>query len=391
MCGHDEEGASALGSSHQNRGPFPWHIGVFDVHNHIAERPLSVASLSNMKTRGVSIMATRTQDQSIVSEITASHRLESPECLSRKSIAVVAGYGRHPWFSHELYDDNNPEPTYVKSNDIELAKQNHYKAVLTPSPEDPAFLADLPTPIPLSSFIAETRLRLQADPLAIVGEIGLDKIFRLPMQWEPEAKAVRDPARTPGGRERRPLSLHKIQMSHQKAILLAHLKLAGELGRAVNLHGVQVNGVLYDLLASNWKGHEIKSQRSRQKRQKGPPVDTAGDNRQKPFPPRICLHSFNGGSDAVKQYLRPSIPAKIFFSFSKCHNLSTEVARNKTEDAIKTIPDNRVLVESDLHSAGEIMDRDLEDMYRIVCDVKGWDLEIGVQKIASNYHEFIFG
>ncbi|KAK7403099.1 Cut9-interacting protein scn1 [Neonectria punicea] len=392
MCVQGQEHNAAPASPRRYDDPFPWHIGVFDAHNHVAERMRSVSDLPDMKARAIAVMATRAQDQSFVADLVAAHGVKSPDCFSRDSTNVVAGYGRHPWFCHELYDDSSEEPTYIPSEDIEAAKGRHYKAVLTPSPEDPAFWHDLPTPMPLSTFISETRSRLQADPTAMVGEVGLDKPFRLPMQWQPEAKAVRDPARTPGGRERRPLSPHNIQMSHQKTVLMAHLKLAGELGRAVSVHGVQVHGVLYDFLTSSWKGHELKGRRAQQKQRKDQTEDNNNEEKQaKPYPPRICLHSFSGKSDAVKQYLRPSIPAQIYFSFSKTNNLSSAAARAKTEDAVKLVPDNRVLVESDLHTAGDRMDSELEEMYRTICEIKGWDLEGGVSRIASNYKEFVFG
>ncbi|KPM45391.1 hypothetical protein AK830_g1190 [Neonectria ditissima] len=392
MCVQGQEQNTAPAPPRRYDDAFPWHIGVFDAHNHVAERMHSVSDLAHMKARSIAVMATRTQDQSFVADLAAAHGAKGPGCFSRDATTVVAGYGRHPWFCHELYDDTSEDPTYVSSEDVEAAKGRHYKAVLTPSPEDPAFWHDLPTPMPLSTFIAETRTRLRADPTAMVGEVGLDKPFRLPMQWQPEAKAVRDPARTPGGRERRPLSPHNIQMSHQKTVLMAHLRLAGELGRAVSVHGVQVHGVLYDFLTSSWKGYELKGKRAQEKERKSQTEDNKDDEKEaKPYPPRICLHSFSGKSDAVKQYLRPSIPAQIYFSFSKTNNLSSGAARVKTEDAVKLVPDNRVLVESDLHTAGDRMDSELEEMYRTICEIKGWDLEDGVSRIASNYREFVFG
>ncbi|KAF4978560.1 hypothetical protein FZEAL_5093 [Fusarium zealandicum] len=337
-------------------------------------------------------MATRTQDQNLVSSIVASHGVKSVDCLSRDETTAIAGYGRHPWFSHELYDDNQPEPTYAPSEDTGAAKERHYKAVLSPSPEDPAFWNDLPTPVPLSTFIAETRTRLLADPIAMIGEIGLDKAFRLPMNWQGGAKPGQDPSRTTGGRERRPLSSFHVQMAHQKVVFQAHLDLAAQLGRAVNVHGVQAHGVLYDVLAASWKGHEVKGRRSKQKHSKQNTEEAANDEDfSKPYPPRICLHSFSGKSDAVKQYLKPSIPAKIFFSFSKTNNLGSAIARAKTEDAISMVPENRILVESDLHTAGDRMDSELEEMYRAICEIKGWGLEEGVGRIASNYREFVFG
>ena len=170
---------------------------------------------------------------------------------------------------------------------------------------------------------------------------------------------------------------------------MAHIKLAGELGRPVSVHGVQVHGILYDALTESWKGHELKGRRSRDKEKKANP-DADEEEAPKSYPPRICLHSFSGKSDAVKQYLKPSIPAKIFFSFCKANNLSFG-AREKMEDAVKAVPDNRILVESDLHTAGERMDSELGEMYRVICEVKGWSLEQGVKQIAENHKEFIFG
>lgn len=343
-----------------------------------------------MKSRAVAIMATRTQDQPLIASIAKTHGATGPECFAENKTTVIAGYGRHPWFSHEIFDDSLESPTYVPSKDVEAAKAQHYKAVLSPAPTDPAFWRDLPVPIALSNFIAETRARLIEDPYAMVGEIGLDKPFRLPMQWT-NPKPTPDPDRTPGGRQRRPLSQHRINIGHQKAVFMAHLRLAGELGRPVSVHGVQVHGILYDALTESWKGHELKSRRSRDKEKKDGTVSQAAEESPKPYPPRICLHSFSGKSDAVKQYLKPSIPAKIFFSFSKANNLRSEEERKKAEDAMRIVPDNRMLVESDLHTAGERMDSELEGMYRVICKVKGWGLEEGVGKIAGNYREFIFG
>ncbi|KAF4445817.1 hypothetical protein F53441_10462 [Fusarium austroafricanum] len=389
MCLCETQQGAAPDAS-PNQEPFPWHIGVFDAHNHIGERILSLSDLPSMKSRAVAIMATRTQDQPLIENAVKTHGVKGPECFLQDKTAVIAGYGRHPWFSHELFDDSLEEPTYVPSDDIEAAKAKHYKAVLSPPPEDPKFWRDLPVPIALSKFIAEIRTRLLADPFAMVGEIGLDKPFRLPTQW-PDPMPELDPERTPGGRQRRPLSQHRIQLAHQKSVFMAHMKLAGELGRAVSVHSVQVHGILYDALTECWKGHELRGRHARDKQKKEGKTDQVEESGPKPYPPRICLHSFNGKSDSVKQYLKPTIPAKIFFSFAKTNNLRSDDQREKALDAIKAVPDNRILVESDIHTAGERMDSELEEMYRVICEVKGWGLEEGVGKIAENYRELVFG
>jgi Tat protein secretion system quality control protein TatD with DNase activity len=338
----------------------------------------------------------------------------------RRQGRLIPSFGWHPWFSYQLYDDSATDPAAgdVDGEDGEKKKKNkaaHYEAVLVPAPTDAAFVDALPPPTPLSSFIASTRALLEAHPHALVGEIGLDKVFRLPQQWESSNAAARDDGLTPGGREGRALSPHRVRMPHQEAVLAAQLRLAGELGRAVSVHGVQAHGALYDALAKTWKGHEREVVSRRQRRQVAPGAEDSssdenddGDDEEvedskvsrrrraatrggRPFPPRICLHSFSGSVEVVKQYLHPSIPAVIFFSFSSAVNLGTESVRAKVGDVIRMVPEDRLLVESDLHTAGQAMDDALEHMYREVCRIRGWDLEGGVEKIGRNFNEFIFG
>ena len=349
-----------------------------------------------MNARAIVVLATRGQDQKLVADMAAQHGL-SREDLSSDTTSIVPGFGRHPWFSHDLYDDFDVRTNLTE--DLENIKEKHYKAVLTPEPQDPAFWEDLPTPVALSTFISETREYLKKHPLALVGEIGLDKAFRLPKEWDPEAKKARDPARTSGGRERRPLSPYRIKMPHQEAVLKAQLILAGEMNRPVSVHGVQVHGLLYNLLVNSWKGYEKSKRRDRKALTKAldneskdsDRADAVGTESPKPFPPRICLHSFSGKAEAVQQYLSPTIPAKIFFSFSKTNNLRDDAARSKMESAVRAVPKNQLLVETDLHTAGERMDGELEETYRAICEFRGWQLEDCVKTIADNFENFIFG
>ncbi len=60
-------------------------------------------------------------------------------------------------------------------------------------------------------------------------------------------------------------------------------------------------------------------------------------------------------------------------------------------EVIAACPDDSILVESDLHVAGEQMDAALEDIYRRVSEIKAWELRDGVERIGRNYKEFISG
>ena len=123
-------------------------------------------------------------------------------------------------------------------------------------------------------------------------------------------------------------------------------------------------------------------------------TDDEGENQPTPYPPRIALHSYTGPVDTLKLYLAPSIPADIFFSFSTAINLSNDLdaaTPPEFEELLREVPEHMLLVESDLHIAGEEMDKRLEDMVRRICQVKGWGLEEGVRKLGANWKKWIFG
>ncbi|KAH6672755.1 Cut9-interacting protein scn1 [Plectosphaerella plurivora] len=420
---HDNQDTASRPDVPTYNDPFPWSEGVFDAHCHPTDTLSSLTDIPNMKASVLTIMSTRSQDQALVAHAAASPLgLSSRDKLlsQAKGASIVPCFGWHPWFSHQLYDDSGPrdEWTYqppVTDNDEQrqAAKLAHYAAVLQPSPgpDDKAFLDSLPEPRPLSSFINDTRARLEEHPLALVGEVGLDKAFRLPEAFD--ESSARDSTLTPGTRDGRLLSPHHVKMQHQIVILKAQLALAAELGRAASVHGVQAHGILYDTLVSTWKGHEKEVLSRRERRRIAPGAedfssseeedDGNGYSRPKrlpcgrrrvapaPFAPRICLHSFSGADQMMKQYLNPAIPARIYFSFSQAINLSEKNGTEKFAALMKACPDDRILVESDLHIAGAQMDDALEAMYREVCRIKGWELEEGVRLIRRNYEEFLFG
>lgn len=458
MCNpNDDQSASAVPEQNEvHPDDFPWHIGVCDAHCHPTDTMSSFASIGSMRARALTIMATRSQDQDLVASAAAKNPIQDRSVLASPAQQdtpdkIIPSFGWHPWFSHQLYDDTeasnssnsstpNP-PSFSSSSDQH--KTQHYRAVLSPEPDD-AFIASLPDPIPLSTFLADTRRRvLDAGGTALVGEVGLDKAFRLPWPWGKKETAAattapaedtsseagasippppRDETLTPGGREGRMLSPHHVKMAHQVRVLQAQLRLAGGLGVAASMHGVQAHGVLFDALAVLWKGHEREVvSRKKQKMVATGAEDFSSDESEgegeewwgeeggdapsqpakvkgkkkdykpKPFPPRVCLHSYSGSPQMMQQYLHPASPVQTFFSFSTVINLSTAGGESKFADVIRACPDDRLLVESDLHCAGEEMDRVLENISRRVCEVKGWSLEEGLARIRRNYEEFIFG
>lgn len=372
-------------------------------------------------------MATRRQDQDLVSKVATEYGVNegAPASVAAGDgewRGVVPSFGWHPWFSHQIYDDSNSDVNVLSHNHAEDGANSaankghagqdkltdeqkiaHYTSVLTPASSDRDFLLALPEPLPLSKLLSDTRARLSEHRLALVGEIGLDRGMRIPEAWLPGQADSRDETLTPGGREGRKLSPYKVSMEHQKKVLSAQLRLAGEMGRAVSVHGVQCHGVLYETLRESWKGYE-KEALSKKERKKvereaksgsslnDHDADKAAGNEttSRSYPPRICLHSYSGPAEQAKLYLAPSIPAEIFFSFSLAINFSTS-AREKTEEVIKMLPEEQILIESDLHIAGDRMDANLKGMAEKVCELKGWSVGEGTKRLRANWMRFVFG
>lgn len=391
--------------------PFSWELGVYDAHCHPTDTMASIAEIPQMKTRTLTVMSTRAEDQDLVFNIALKLSKREDSNNGANENHIIPCFGWHPWFSYQIFDNiNTPSTTETSDEDL---KKTHYKKVLTPSPKDDKtgeqFISTLPPPKALSDLLTETRTRLSAHPTALIGEIGLDRAFRLPNPWTTQELESRDATVTPGSREGRKLSPHRVHLEHQKVVLRAQLRLAGEMGRAVSVHSVQAHGAVFDVFKELWKGHERRVPSRKERRRRGSVAgaheeseeeDAAKASESKleeeekrpvfPFPPRICMHSYSGPVEAVKQFLHPANPSDVYFSFSNVINFSAPGAQ-KAIDVVKALPDDRVLVESDLHMAGPMMDGLLEDVVRRVCETRGWGLEEGIRRLGENWKRFVYG
>jgi len=362
-------------------------------------------------------MGTRGQDQSLVTQVADEYGVKSAsvEKWAREE-CVVPCFGWHPWFAHMMYIKKEEEEQGERSESEGMEtlqgeeKIRHYQKVLQPKreeldEEDRRVFSSLPDPLSFSAFLAQTRKYLNRYPLALVGEVGLDRSFRIPEAWNPDLESQRNGNLTPGGREGRRLTPFRCNQAHQKAILIQQLRLAAETGRAVSVHGVQAHGLLFETLKELWVGHEREVLSKRESKKRGvdhpsatafltPSTSTNTTQTSMPHPPRVCLHSYSGSASNFKQYLNPAIPVDIFASFSTAINLGDTLdgsTSNNFVETIKTVPDDMVLVESDLHTAGEEIDRRMEDIVRRICEIKGWLLEDGVRRLGGNWRRFVFG
>ncbi|KAL4810750.1 hypothetical protein BDV18DRAFT_155362 [Aspergillus unguis] len=396
----------------QDETRFPWDIGVFDAHCHPTDTMASIADIPRMKATTLTVMSTRGDDQDLVYQSAINLAKDVKEGDAER---ILPCFGWHPWFSHQILDDSTQPEN--EDMDPQSIKKRHYSKVLKPPPDED-FISSLPNPKPLSELLSETKSRLSNFPPALVGEVGLDRSFRLPQPWKQAEIEARDGSMTPGSREGRKLSPHQVRPEHQKAILEAQLRLAGELQRPVSVHSVQAHGGVLEVFKGLWKGHERKVASRRERKRRGShaeahaesdaeeepqkqtsngaprPADANADARREaaaplPFPTRICMHSYSGPAETLKQFLHPSNPSDIYFSFSSVINFAHQSDRSIA--VIKALPDDRILIESDLHIAGKEMDDRLEDVARQVCDIRGWELRQGVRQLAENWKRFVFG
>jgi Tat protein secretion system quality control protein TatD with DNase activity len=339
---------------------------LYDAHCHPTDTMSSIDDLSSLRTAGLCIMATRRHDQALVDQ--------TAERFHEK---VVPCFGFHPWFVHSIYDDRGGAPCPDRSE--------HYCRVIKPSPDD-AFLATLPDPVPLSAHLDSISCNLEKYPLAMVGEVGLDKSFRIPDKNQP---------REDSNRSR--LSKYKTDLFHQSILLKAQLELAGKYQRACSIHGVQAHGLLFDEISALWKGHELPSKSSVKKqaseaRKNGPDHQSLTITRDiltgksQPFPPRICLHSYSGTRESVSTWINPRIPAKVFFSFSQVINGRYD----RWAEVVASIPEDSILIESDYHDC-RLIDNSLEEAMKFVRQVRGWGLEEAESILAANWHHFVHG
>ncbi|CAG8509661.1 14255_t:CDS:10 [Acaulospora colombiana] len=210
-----------------------------------------------------------------------------------------------------------------------------------------SFISLLPPPIPHSSWYGKLESLIGSHPKALVGEVGLDKSAKITHPSSCELTQI------------------QISIQHQILILELQLDLAAKYKRAVSLHCVQSTGLITQLL------------------------DRKVANKQ-PLPPRICMHSYGGSVDTIKA-LTESQPKKkkklqtqVYFSFSIVIN----ERYNRLPDLIRAVPEDRLLVESDVNSP-EGLDDLMERIIKIVSDVKEWSLAFTVEKCRENFLRFI--
>jgi Tat protein secretion system quality control protein TatD with DNase activity len=179
----------------------------------------------------------------------------------------------------------------------------------------PWYVENLP-----ENWLGDLEMLLRQHASAIVGEIGLCKKARFVRQ-HPEGKAA--------------------ALAIQRSVFKEQMRLAAKLRRPVSVHCVDQHGINMDILKEL-----VESNLNN-------PVDS--------LPLAIGMHSFTGTAHHVRelltweQSLSLENPPLLYFGFSHAVNFrmqcSSDKSRRKGLEAVRAVPLDRILAESDVHSS----------------------------------------
>ena len=181
-------------------------------------------------------------------------------------------------------------------------------------------------------------LALRRHSGSILGEIGLDRVARIPttIHWKPK-------------------------LAHQVALFQFQIDLASRLSRPVSIHLVQSFGLALSLFAAL---------------------------KPSSCPPSLCLHSCTASPEWIASIL--SLPnglgSRFYFSFSSVINSRTK----NWSRQVSQVPENRLLLESDLKQPMEI-NESLDKVSSLLAKLKGWSREKLISRTTQNYWNFVRG
>ncbi|KAL1409443.1 Cut9-interacting protein scn1 [Vanrija albida] len=248
--------------------------------------------------------------------------------------AHILAHCYHPWYVHR-FSLHDPPP----------AKAEHYAEVFAPKPALAAQLPDFLPLLPEPEAFAPRLERIRADVLAargagrlaMVGEIGLDSAAR-----------VRIWPQSPG--QASTLTPFRTTLAHQTEIARRQLALAVELGAPVSMHCVAASGPTLRLLEGV----------------------RAADARFGAI--NVDMHSCGGWKPEFLAQAARTMP-NLYFSPSVLLTARSPAGAA----AVRAIPRDRVLVESDLHDVAQST-RLVWAAVLWVAGCRGWRVEGGSER-----------
>lgn len=265
---------------------------VFDSHCHyhldsdgfdFFKQPAPSAESPQISKSSLCLMGTAEGDWDNLTKLAASLRDDDKTGIWSH---VHEGFGVHPWHAHRVSD----------------------------------------------KWLEQLEALLIANPRAVVGEIGLDKVSKTPETGKCEKEA-------------------------QERVFMAQWDLACRLGRPVSVHCVKAHGFLSELC-----------------RKSNPAPRTKQTAPLAPHPPVVGLHSYSGSADIAAQLVGlRATGTRYYFGFAHAINARTPQLWDRLKGCLKVIPRDRVLLESDLENP-EMKDEHLVTMLELLA--KEWDVSV---------------
>jgi TatD DNase family protein len=309
---------------------------VWDAHCHLAagsgnnQRALQqlldkIAKSQHTSTDSFSVNTTITQIRlSLMGTYPTTDWTEISQLATQYPDTIQPCFGWHPWFSHRLHGiESTAEQSIISINEAD----------------------------------SQLRSLLNRHSSACVGEFGYDRAARVSA---PDSTSTTNTMTSV-------IQLRSIFNSHQRPLFEWQFNLAAELQRPVSLHLVQSAGEFLEFCRSV-NNHKV--------------------------PPAIMLHSYTGSVDLLRQLilLRP-IGRLLYFSFSSTINCKQfnatqwAKARTKLTEIIQAVPNDRLLVESDMDDF-ERTEVALLDMLGLISEAKQLSIGQAAEQTWLNAERF---
>ncbi|CAE6450203.1 unnamed protein product [Rhizoctonia solani] len=232
--------------------------------------------------------------------------------------------GYHPWWSHRISTLDTPLPT-----------EDHYRGLFNPNEkQEEAFqtvLSSLPPPRPLKDVLEELRQNLQLAPSTMLGEVGIDRSFRVRFSPNGDTK----------------LSPFTVPQEHQLAILEAQISIAVELGKNISLHSVKASEATIELFKNMRKRHGVAWEKI-----------------------NVDLHSCTLSGEAWRSIEKAHQNA--YLSLSTAINIRPN--SNAVLQLIRSCDPTRLMAESDFPYISDTTQRTW-DMICLIARERGWRVE----------------
>lgn len=325
------------------------HLLPFDAHNHVQLGILNrqtTFDINDLKHTicGMAIMSTHPRDYAKVLELSSLSSTSSSSSVSATlssgssnsdGMTLVPCLGVHPWFLHELtQDDWTLVESSVATSISSTATDSIDDLTTTPLPDDKSTIATTKQP----RWVVQLEELLIEHPQAMVGEIGLDNFHFS----DPTTKELSTP------------------LEVQIRALEYQLELAIRYNRPVSVHCVRAMGPMMDCFA--------RFQNRKTKRKSTDDENT--DKCMRLLPPRIYFHAFGGKVGTIPQLTKglekkskkssknsnidndkDHEGTKVYFGFAPVINFQSK----KTAEAIRAVGLDRLVLETDHEDVANVI------------------------------------